>query len=507
MQITRRSVCKALAGSVTAARASRAGAAGNTPVFEATWESLKQYKCPEWFRNAKFGIWSHWGPQCVPRQGDWYARNMYIQGTRQYNHHVKHYGHPSKFGYKDIIPLWKAENWDPSALMRRYKKAGARYFVSLGVHCDNFDCWNSTHHRWNSVIFGPKKDIVGLWRKAALREGLRFGVTEHLAWSYSWFNVNKGADKEGPLAGVPYDGNDPKYQDLYFEPHPETAAQYTVNPPESWQQRWFNRVKDLVDQYRPDLVYTDGGAFGAVGLKLIAHYYNENMKWHGGRLEGVYTLKNHKDQVRFGQYQEGAAVLDMERGLVEGIRSEPWHMDTCVGQWYYYDGFPYKTAEQVICLLLDVVSRNGTLLLNLPLLPDGTLDAHCEGVVDALTRWFAVNGEAVYDTRPWKTWGESPGRFEAGMMREKSVRPFAPEDVRFTSKGDVLYAFCAVEPRRELKIRSLGETSGLWPGKISRVQVVGAGESPAWRREKEHLAVEPPRRTPCDYVFALKIQG
>ena len=499
MQLTRRSALRVLAGGAAAAR--------GRPVFEPTWESLKQYRCPAWFKNAKFGIWSHWGPQCVPRQGDWYARNMYIQGTRQYNFHVQHFGHPSKFGYKDVIPLWKAENWDPEALMRRYKKAGARYFVALGVHCDNFDCWNSKHHRWNSVNFGPKKDIVGLWRKAALNQGLRFGVTEHLAWSYSWFNVNKGADKEGPLAGARYDGNDPNYQDLYFEPHPENTANYTVNAPESWKQRWFNRIKDLVDQHRPDLVYTDGGAFGEVSLRLIAHYYNENMKWRRGRLEGVYTLKHHQDQVKFGQYQEGATVLDVERGLVEGIRSEPWHMDTCVGQWYYYDGFKYKTAEQVICLFLDAVSRNGTLLLNLPLLPDGTLDPHCDGVLEALARWFAVNQEAIYETHPWKTWGEGPTVVTGGMMQEKSAKPLTAEDVRFTSKGDSLYAFCAVAPERELKIKSLGAASALWPGRISRVRVVGLEEEVNWSRESEHLRVKLPRHMPCEHAFALKIQA
>lgn len=195
-------------------------------------------------------------------------------------------------------------------------------------------------------------------------------------------------------------------------------------------------------------MYTDGGAFGGVGLQLIAHYYNENMRWHGGRLEGVCTLKHYQDQVMFGQYEEGAAVLDAERGLVEGIRSEPWHMETCVGQWFYFDGFKYKTAEQVIFLLLDVVSRNGTMLLNLPLLPDGTLDAHCDGVVEAIARWFVVNHEAVYDTRPWKTWGESPTAVTPGAKRESSAKPFLPEDVRFTSKGNTLYAFCAVAPER-----------------------------------------------------------
>src|SRR5690349_5108003 len=199
MRVTRR----------TALRMAAAPLLANTGgPFRADWESLAQYRCPTWFRDAKLGFWAHWGPQGGPKQGDWYARNIYIQGTRQYDYHVAHFGHPSKVGYKDVIPLWTAKNWEPETLIRRYKKAGARYFMSLGVHCDNFDCWNSKHQSWNAVNHGPKRDVVGTWRKAARRHGLRFGVSEHLGWTWTWFNVNKGSDKQGPLAGVPYDGNE-----------------------------------------------------------------------------------------------------------------------------------------------------------------------------------------------------------------------------------------------------------------------------------------------------------
>jgi len=194
--------------------------------FEPTWESLKQFRCPEWFNDAKLGIWAHWGPQAVPGAGDWYARNMYYEGHEQYKYHLENYGHPSKFGYKDIIPLWKAENFDPDALISLYKRAGAKYFAALATHHDNFDCWDSAYHRWNSVNMGPKKDIVGLWREAALKHGLRFAVTEHMVRCYNWFITNKGCDKEGPYAGVPYDGNDPAYEDLYFPPHDDSSIGY-----------------------------------------------------------------------------------------------------------------------------------------------------------------------------------------------------------------------------------------------------------------------------------------
>ena len=205
--------------------------------FTPDWDSLKRYRCPDWFRDAKFGIWSHWGPQAVPEGGDWYARNLYVQDHPAHHLHLQKFGHPSKVGFKDVIPHWKAQNFDASQadrLMRLYQAAGARYFVSMGVHHDNFDLWNSKHHRWNAVNMGPKKDIVGLWAAAARDHGLRFGVSEHLERSYNWFNTNKGSDKEGPLAGVPYDGNDPRYADLYFPPHDDTNWAYPKNPPEWW---------------------------------------------------------------------------------------------------------------------------------------------------------------------------------------------------------------------------------------------------------------------------------
>ena len=217
-------------------------------------DSLKQYKCPDWFRDAKFGIWAHWGPQAVPMDGDWYARGMYEQGSGHYKYHIEHYGHPSQFGYKDIIPLWKAEKWDPDRLMQLYKKAGAKYFVSMGSHHDNFFLWNSKLHKWNAVNMGPKRDVVGDWQKAAKKYGLRFGVSEHLGASFTWFQASHGSDKTGPKAGVPYDGANPEYQDLYhFPAKPGDTGWYSNDP--RWQRQWYAEIQELVDNYHPDLLY------------------------------------------------------------------------------------------------------------------------------------------------------------------------------------------------------------------------------------------------------------
>ena len=471
--------------------------------FTPDWDSLTKYQCPEWFRDAKLGIWAVWGPESAPQAGDWYARHMYEEGSEQYKYHLAHYGHPSKFGYKDIIPLWKGELWDPAALMARYKKAGAKYFVAIANHHENFDCWNSKHHRWNSVNFGPKRDVVGLWRQAALREGLRFGVTEHNARSYSWFNVNKGHDKTGPYAGVPYDGNDPKYQDLYFPPHEETGGGYPAHPSAEFVRNWYERTLDLIDSYQPDLMYYDGGVpFGEVGRRVVAHMYNRSVEWHQGRNEAVFNIKNWKGVYNdLGDYVDGTGVLDVERGVVDHIWPAPWQTDTCIGDWYYKRDIAYQPPVKIIHMLADIVSKNGCLLLNIPLRPDGSLDAAEDGFLAEFSEWMAVNGEAIYATRPWKQYGEGPTATAAGGFAEKDARPYTTEDLRFTRKGDTLYAICLGVPEKELVIRSL---AGVRPTKVELVGMPGALHATPG---DNGLAVAMPERKPCRHAVSLRIAG
>jgi alpha-L-fucosidase len=308
--------------------------------FQPNWESLGQYRCPEWFRNAKLGIWAVWGPESVPQQGDWYARRLYQEHDAAYTFHLQHYGHPSKIGYKDIIPLWKAEHWDPGHLMALYKKAGAKYFCVIAQHHDNFDCWNSKYHRWNSVNLGPKRDITAEWQQAARKCGLRFGVTEHLAASWSWYSVSKQSDSTGTFKGVPYDGTDPKFADLYHWGNEHAEGWYATNAPATFKAEWFHRIQDLVDSYRPDLLYSDGPLPypDEVGRKLLAHFYNNNAAQHGGKCEAVYNCKR----------ESRGWVQDLERGVMDHISPEPWQTDTCVGQWYYAANLPkthgYKSA-------------------------------------------------------------------------------------------------------------------------------------------------------------------
>src|ERR1700687_4433491 len=413
MAITRRKAIGVLAGAMPALGAMRAAALQTSAPaiaqgpFQGTRESLVRYKVPEWFRDAKFGIWAHWVPQSSVEAGDWYARNMYIEGQREYKYLLEHYGHPSKFGYKDLIPAWKGEKFDPDHLVGLYKKAGAKYFMSMGVHHDNFDMWNSKHQRWNAANMGIKKDVVGLFRQAAQKHGLKFGVSDHLWISYKWFAVSHLADKDGPQAGVPYDGADAKFADLYHEISDAKllTAKLDWNEegiPDSWKQQWFLRIKDLVDQYKPDLIYSDGQLpFQERGLSLLANLLNVSAQANDGKVEAVYTSKRKEDS------DAGMCVLDRERGVLDEIWPNPWQTDTCIGDWHYNRETTYKTPKTVVDLLVDIVSKNGHLMLNFPLPSSGMLDDRELKILAGITEWMSVNGEAIYATRPWKISGQS----------------------------------------------------------------------------------------------------
>jgi alpha-L-fucosidase len=473
--------------------------------FEASWESLGQYQCPEWFRDAKLGIFLHWGPTSVAAVDGWYGRNMYIQGHRAYEYHVKTFGHPSKFGYKDIIALWKAENFDPDHLVQLFKQAGARYVVPVAVHHDNFDLWDSTYQRWNAVKIGPKKDIIGLWKKAILTSGLRFGVSTHMDRSLSWFNTSKGSDKTGPLAGVPYDGADPQYSDLYCEKNDEGMEwpYLPKNAPESWRKTWFIRTKDLVDKYHPDLLYFDGGIpYVDVGLPLVAHFYNENQKWHNGRLEAVLNLKKTKVS---GAYREGMCVQDLERGKLEGIKPEPWQTDTSInGPWFYEQGGRYETPNAIIDMFADIVSKNGNLLLNIPLRADGTLDSESERILLEMGKWMAINGEAIHGTRPWLTYGEGPTSVRTEYS-EEIKEAYTTRDFRFTTKGDALYVIGLEWPDggHTITVRSL--STGQKLDKIVDLCLLGYAGSLRWKRDGEGLKISLPEKKPCDYAYVIRI--
>lgn len=495
-----------IAGAMGAAAVAVDAPAATLPItpgrFNPTVDSLLGYSAPDWFRDAKFGIWAHWGPQAVPRQGDWYARFMYCPGHPHYAHHLKTYGHPSVFGYKDIIPLWTADRFDPEALMTRYAAAGARYFVSMGVHHDNFDLWHSKHHRWNAVAMGPKRDIVGAWRDAARRRGLRFGVSEHLGASYNWWHPNRLYDQFWPKLGTRYDGANPRFADLYHDNRDEPF----LNTPDSWYTKnpayhalWFRRIRDLVDSCQPDLLYSDGGLpFGAVGRSLVAHLYNSSIA-RSGKLEAVYASKD----LGSGEFHREWGVQDVERGVLDGINPLPWQTDTSNGDWFESENDRYKTPAQIIAMLADIVSKNGNLLLNVALHADGSLPPQSVELLDELAAWMPINGAAIHGTRPWKIHGEGPTEAASGSFKESG--DYVAQDIRFTTKGDVLYALTLAPPAGTVAITALASGNPHERRPVRRVRLLGRDGTLTFRQTGSALTIDCPERLPSRHASAFAI--
>ena len=511
--------------------------------FDPSWESLHQYQFPEWFQDAKFGIWAHWGPQCQPEEGDWYARNMYKQYNKKgepsedYVYHVAHYGHPSVFGFKDIIPLWKAEHWDPAKLIGLYKKAGAKYFMALANHHDNFDTWDSKYQPWNSVKIGPHKDLIAGWEKATRDAGMHFGVSVHAARAWGWNDGTLNNDKDGPKAGVQYDGRltaadgkglwweglDP--QDLYSQNHDPKEK-----PSPEYMRKFYNRTMDLINKYHPDMIYFDDdisrglplyGDDPSVGLRIAAHLYNDSMKQHGGTNEAVIAAKKLSDD------RKQCLLYDIERGGADAILPEPWQTDTCIGQWHYSKSIGkrngYKKSSEVIRMLADIVSKNGNLMLSIPVRSDGSIDDNEVKFLEEMGIWMSVNGEAIYATRPWKVFGEGPPREEASTpttapagtatqvttgatveVKEKKLRPLGAEDIRFTRSkdGKTLYAIVLGTAAHDVQITALANE------KIVSVDLLGSHEKVTYSMTPTALAITKPTAWPSESanVFRISLQ-
>jgi len=489
--------------------------------FQPTMDSLTNYSYPKWFRDAKFGIWAHWGPQAVPMDGDWYARGMYEPGNKHYTYHTNHYGHPSEFGYKDIIPLWKAEKWNPDRLMQLYQKAGAKYFVSMGTHHDNFFLWNSKLHKWNAANLGPKRDVVGEWKQAAQKYGLKFGVSEHLGASFTWFQSSHRADKTGPKAGVPYDGANSDYWDLYhFPAEPGDTGWYSKDP--KWQQQWYNEIKELVDNYHPDLLYSDGGVvFGnEVGLSMIAHLYNSDIQNRGRKsldplsCKGAELLCNNTrmpnpaPQTIYNCKQKsgGRWVEDLERGIMPKIDPYPWQTDTSIGDWFYDRNWKFRPVSWVIHMLVDNVSKNGNLLLNIVQRPDGSLDPEVETMLQQLAAWNTIHSEAIFGTRPWLVYGESGVKVKGGNFNEDFK--YNAKEIRFTTKGKTLYAIALGWPDDgQLVVRSLARPAGEDVNHITGVSLLGYNGKVQWKQTTEGLVLTLPLQRISEFTAALRITG
>lgn len=501
--------------------------------FLPNWGSLSQYQVPDWYKNAKFGIWAHWGPQCQPGFGDWYGRGMYQEGSDQYNYHLKTYGHPSEFGFKDVINEWKADKWNPEELVSLYKNAGARYFVALANHHDNFDNYNSKHQTWNSVNIGPKKDLIAGWAKAAKNNNLPFGVSVHASHTWSWLEVAQRHDLKGPQQGIPYDGNISKKQgrgkwwegydpqELYAQQHPlskdasNNAAVHrqwdwgdgVALPSASYCNKFYKRTLQLINDYEPDLLYFDDTVLpfwpiSDIGLKIAAHMYNESIKRHGS-LQAVINGKILNDE------QRKCLVWDIERGQSNETLPYTWQTDTCIGNWHYdkrvFEMRKYKSAQTVIHTLADVVSKNGNLLLSIPLKGDGSLDEEEIKIVQGITEWMKINSEAIYDTHPYRMFGEGPAlqnlaALNAQGFNEGKGKPFTAEDIRFTQKDDIVYAITLGKPASSVLIKSLAGK------KVQHVALLGYADQLDFQNTDQGLSISLPTTDllPIGVVFKIK---
>jgi alpha-L-fucosidase len=469
--------------------------------FRPDWESLENYKVPEWYMDAKFGIFIHWGVYSVPAFGsEWYPRLMYIEGSEEYKHHVATYGAQDKFGYKDFIPLFKAEKFDPAAWARLFKESGAKYVVPVFEHHDGFAMYDSGLSDWTAAKMGPHRDLMGDLAKAVRAEGLHLGASSHRVEHNFFLGVGRT---------IPSDINDSKYAAFYGPAHRWLEAKdgtplsndFTFVS-RAWTDDWLARSAEIVQKYHPEVIYFDwwiGQPLVRENLtRFVSFYYNASLK-SGGPVGVI----NYKDFAM----PEKSAVLDVERGQLAGIRPLYWQTDTSVGNksWGYIQNETFKSPQFVIHQLADVVSKNGNLLLNIGPRSDGTIPDEAQQVLREVGAWLKVNGEAVYGTRPWKTFGEGPTKVAEGSFHDTETQPYTAQDFRFTKKGDVLYAIELGWPsNREAVIHSLGSASGDRP-KIGSVALLGSDAKLAFEQREDGLHIRLPEQSPGKYAYAFRI--
>jgi len=458
--------------------------------FQASWESLRQYTVPTWYADAKFGIFIHWGVYSVPAFGnEWYPRNMYIQGSEEFKHHVETYGPQSLFGYKDFIPQFTATEFDADEWAGLFKKSGAMYVVPVAEHHDGFAMYDCSYSEWNAVKMGPKRDIIGELAAAIHKQGLVFGLSSHRA--EHWWFLNGGMQFDS-------DVQDPRYSDFYGPAQPKETQ-----PDQAYLDNWLLRTCELVDKYKPQLVWFDWWieepAFEAYRQKFAAYYYNRGVQWKKG------VAINYKNQA----FPEGTAVYDIERGQLAGIRPILWQTDTAISKnsWGYVKNQDYKTAEALVGDLVDIVSKNGVLLLNVGPRSDGTIPEPEQQILLEIGEWLAVNGEAIYGTNTWKVYGEGPTQVSEGSFADTKRPPFTGEDIRFTTKGEALYVIILAWPGEQVTLKSLRTASPLWDKEISGVSLLGHKGRLERSRDESGLTIRMPDRKPCKHAFVLKITG
>jgi alpha-L-fucosidase len=474
----------------------------NDGPFRPDWESLQKYQEPEWYRDAKFGIFIHWGLYSVPAFGnEWYSRNMYQQGSPEFKHHIATYGPQNTFGYKDFIPMFKAEHFDPTAWARLFREAGAKYVVPVAEHHDGFPMYQSELTDWCAGKMGPKRDVIGELAQAIRAEGLHFGASSHRSEHDWFFDVGRQFDS---------DVNDPRYAAFYGPAHPRLMKNWNANLLEDWtfvspefMDDWLARTAEIIEKYHPDLLYFDWwigqpSFRGHLG-RLAAFYYNQ------GARRGTGAVIDYKEDA----FQPDSGTLDVERGQLSDIRPQHWQTDTSLSNasWGYVEHDTYKTPDFIIQQLADVVSKNGNLLLNVGPRSDGTIPEAAQQVLREVGAWLKVNGEAIYGTRPWKRFGEGPTKVVVGAFHDTEVKPYSSEDFRFTTKDAVIFAIgMQWPPNGEARIHSFTPDALGGARKIQSVTLLGSDGKLDWRQDGDGLQLKLPARSSMACCYALRIQ-
>ncbi len=461
----------------------------SNPSFEPSWHSLTQYSVPEWYQDAKFGIFLHWGLYAVPAFGnEWYPRNMYRQGTPEFEHHLKTYGPHKQFGYKDFIPLFKAEKYDPEAWADLFVEAGAKYVVPVAEHHDGFPMYDTALSDWCAAKMGPKRDLIGELADAVRKRGLVFGVSSHRAEHWWFMNGGRAFDS---------DVNDPRNADFYgpavaidgYDQKGDSEAwknrDWTPRPDAEYLEDWLARCCELVDKYQPQVFWFDWWieqiVFQPYVQRFASYYYNRGLEWGKG------VAINYKNET----FPKEAAVWDIERGQLNDLRPYFWQTDTSVSKnsWGYIANHDYKTAADIIQDLVDIISKNGCLLLNIGPRPDGTIPEPEERMLREIGAWLKRNGEAIYGTRPWRVFGEGPTRVDDGGFTDTKRAAYTPADLRFTRRENSLYVTALAAPGAVLQVRSLA--AGQFDASaLRRVSLLGQEGSLAWTQDADGLKIQ-----------------